>query len=248
MWLLLFAVLGAVAAQIPGLDQFRWPGWYLCAHSAALFLFVSVVFKERWSDLRHGGRGACNFRNISVPYHVSSSCTWPCCSKKAPEGLSFPGFLTFLLLHYSQCRPVINISEHVFWGTVYKFCDGIGNNTWVLGVLMTEAEHFEASFSYAASMPATWCDFVRPLPGFRSISSIFSASMVSSSLDKLCIPLYMCYENLQGHGVIFSSCFSTLFLRYFMLSCQFSSRMFCKISGWILKKISLFAGMQKVIG
>ncbi|XP_019853377.1 PREDICTED: uncharacterized protein LOC109582831 [Amphimedon queenslandica] len=44
-------VLGALASQIPSLDPFRWPGYYLIIHSGLLNIFVMLFFCEKWDDV-----------------------------------------------------------------------------------------------------------------------------------------------------------------------------------------------------
>ena len=43
--------LGALASQIPSLDPFRWPGYYLIIHSGLLNIFVMLFFSEKWDDV-----------------------------------------------------------------------------------------------------------------------------------------------------------------------------------------------------
>ena len=65
--------LAAVAAQIPHLDQFRWPGYYFMIHAAVLAVLVLVLFREKRTDLNRGV-GNCTIRKLhmAVPVYVSS--------------------------------------------------------------------------------------------------------------------------------------------------------------------------------
>jgi len=65
--------LAAIAAQIPHLDQFRWPGYYLMIHAAVLAVLVLALFREKRTDLNRG-KGNCTVRNLhlAVPMYVSS--------------------------------------------------------------------------------------------------------------------------------------------------------------------------------
>ena len=45
------AALGALASQIPSLDPFRWPGYYLIIHGVLLNVFVMLFFCEKWDDV-----------------------------------------------------------------------------------------------------------------------------------------------------------------------------------------------------
>jgi len=65
--------LAAIAAQIPHLDQFRWPGYYLMIHAALLAVLVLALFREKRTDLNRG-KGNCTVRKLplSVPTYISS--------------------------------------------------------------------------------------------------------------------------------------------------------------------------------
>lgn len=62
--------LSVVAVQIPHLDQFRWPGYWIVMHSVVLAVVVLVLFRERWTDTIRGGR-RCGINNLPVPAYVS---------------------------------------------------------------------------------------------------------------------------------------------------------------------------------
>ena len=47
----LILALGAIASQIPSLDPFRWPGYYLIIHGGLLNIFVMLFFCEKWDDV-----------------------------------------------------------------------------------------------------------------------------------------------------------------------------------------------------
>ena len=48
--------LGALASQIPSLDPFRWPGYYLIIHGGLLNIFVMLFFSEKWNDINRKER------------------------------------------------------------------------------------------------------------------------------------------------------------------------------------------------
>ena len=62
--------LSAIAAQIPGLDQFRWPGWFLCAHALFLFLLTLFNFREKKDDMNREGK-SCAPKKLLIPKYVS---------------------------------------------------------------------------------------------------------------------------------------------------------------------------------
>ena len=63
--------LSAVAAQFPGLDQFRWPGWFLCGHALFLFLLTLFNFREKKDDMNREGK-SCAPKKLLLPKYVSS--------------------------------------------------------------------------------------------------------------------------------------------------------------------------------
>ena len=64
--------LSAIASQIPGLSQFRWPGGYLCIHSGLLFILVLVAFRDKKSDLTGKNTCGCS-KSLYSHIGVSSS-------------------------------------------------------------------------------------------------------------------------------------------------------------------------------
>ena len=62
--------LAAIAAQIPGLDQFRWPGYWLIFHSAVVAILMLLLFREKKSDLTRGSFFSST-KNLPVPVYVS---------------------------------------------------------------------------------------------------------------------------------------------------------------------------------
>ena len=62
--------LAAIAAQIPGLDQFRWPGYWLICHSAVLAVLMLLLFREKKSDLTRG-KFFSPTKKLPVPVYVS---------------------------------------------------------------------------------------------------------------------------------------------------------------------------------
>ena len=64
--------IGAIAAEIPGLDQFRWPGYFLIISSAILAVIVLVCMREKWSDFARDDKYChCSLNKIPVPLYVS---------------------------------------------------------------------------------------------------------------------------------------------------------------------------------
>ena len=66
----MFSVLSAIAVQIPHLDQFRWPGWFISVYTSFIFIVTIVLFREKMTDINRKG-GKCGIQEISVPYYVS---------------------------------------------------------------------------------------------------------------------------------------------------------------------------------
>ena len=67
-------VLTIIAAQIPGLDQFRWPGYFIAIHSSLLFIVNALLFWDKWTDLNRK-HGRCGLRDASIPGYVSLKLT-----------------------------------------------------------------------------------------------------------------------------------------------------------------------------
>ena len=68
------AGLAAIVTQIPLVDEFRWSGWYLAFHGTIQMLFVLVVFKENWSDLKRASvdcKRLSILSGVAVPFYVS---------------------------------------------------------------------------------------------------------------------------------------------------------------------------------
>ncbi len=72
----------AIAAQIPSISDFHWPGYYMSMHSFLLLVLVIVVFDERWMDATRRIKNNINnisikvrilkeFRNPALPHYVS---------------------------------------------------------------------------------------------------------------------------------------------------------------------------------
>ena len=69
-------VITAIVSQIPLLDQFRWPGYYLCVHAFILFVVVLIFFNEKWVDInriKKKNRKRCQWtiKKPVVPIYVS---------------------------------------------------------------------------------------------------------------------------------------------------------------------------------
>ena len=66
--------LAAIVTQIPLVDEFRWSGWYLAFYGAIQMLFVLVVFKENWSDVKRISvdcKRLSVLSGMAVPFYVS---------------------------------------------------------------------------------------------------------------------------------------------------------------------------------
>ncbi len=73
----------AIAAQIPSISDFHWPGYYMSMHSFVLLALVIIVFDEKWIDVTRRIKNNNNnnigiklkilkeFRNPALPYYVS---------------------------------------------------------------------------------------------------------------------------------------------------------------------------------
>ena len=59
----LLLALGALASQIPSLDPFRWPGYYLIIHGGLLNIFVMLFFSEKWDDVNRKKKLSKNDNN-----------------------------------------------------------------------------------------------------------------------------------------------------------------------------------------
>jgi len=60
--------------QIPFVDKFRWPGWYVFFHGIAQMTIVTVLFKEKWTDLKRASidcKKLSILNGIAVPVYVS---------------------------------------------------------------------------------------------------------------------------------------------------------------------------------
>ena len=76
-------MLETIASNIPSLDQFRWPGYYLVGHSLFLLVLVMLLFDEKWDDInrrdsyrnerkRTTGIGSCcKIQKPAIPIYVS---------------------------------------------------------------------------------------------------------------------------------------------------------------------------------
>ena len=62
--------MAAVVANIPVIDQFRWPGWFICGAASFLFVLTLVLFREKWEDINRKG-GTCGIQDTRIPYYVS---------------------------------------------------------------------------------------------------------------------------------------------------------------------------------
>ena len=64
--------VAAVVAQIPSIDQFRWPGYFMLVHAMVLAVTTLLGFREKNEDIRREG-GSIKLRGIPIPFYVSSS-------------------------------------------------------------------------------------------------------------------------------------------------------------------------------
>ncbi len=64
--------MAAVIAQITVIDQFRWPGWFICGAAVFLFVLTLALFREKWEDINRTG-GKCGIQDTKIPYYVSYS-------------------------------------------------------------------------------------------------------------------------------------------------------------------------------
>ena len=78
--------LTAIVAQIPSIDQFRWPGYLILLHAVVLAVVVVLLFQEKKEDLYRGG-GSCSLRKTPIPIYVSpvqTRCEYTLCNSKSP--------------------------------------------------------------------------------------------------------------------------------------------------------------------
>jgi len=60
--------------QIPLVDKFRWPGWYVFFHGIVQLTIVIILFKEKWTDLKRASidcKKLSILNGIAVPFYVS---------------------------------------------------------------------------------------------------------------------------------------------------------------------------------
>lgn len=71
--------VAAIVAQIPSIDQFRWPGYFILLHAVLLCVITLLGFREKKGDIQRAGH-AITFRGIPIPFYVSSNlkCTRVC--------------------------------------------------------------------------------------------------------------------------------------------------------------------------
>jgi len=63
-----------MVVQIPLVDKFRWPGWYVFFHGIVQMTIVTVLFKEEWTDLKRASidcKKLSILNGIAVPIYVS---------------------------------------------------------------------------------------------------------------------------------------------------------------------------------
>ena len=66
----MYLALAAIAAQVPQLDQFRWPGWFLLVVTAIIFVWTLVCFCEEWDDINRQ-KEQCGIQDRRIPLYVS---------------------------------------------------------------------------------------------------------------------------------------------------------------------------------
>lgn len=64
--------VAAIIAQIPSIDQFRWPGYFAVVHALVLGVVTLVGFREKKDDIRRG-TASIKCRDIPIPIYVSSN-------------------------------------------------------------------------------------------------------------------------------------------------------------------------------
>ena len=64
--------IAAIVAQIPSIDQFRWPGYFILLHAVVLGVVTVLGFREKKEDLCRESR-SIRLRDIPIPLYVSSS-------------------------------------------------------------------------------------------------------------------------------------------------------------------------------
>ena len=68
--------IAVIVAQIPSVDQFRWPGYFTIIYSFLLGLATMVLFREKRGDVQKKG-GPVLPKNLPIPLYVSSPfCTF----------------------------------------------------------------------------------------------------------------------------------------------------------------------------
>jgi MFS family permease len=65
--------LAAVVAQIPSIDQFRWPGYFSIIYSFLLGVVTMVLFREKRGDVQKKG-GPVLPKTLPIPLYVSHNC------------------------------------------------------------------------------------------------------------------------------------------------------------------------------
>ena len=73
-------------AQIPSIDQFRWPGYFTIIFSILLGVVTMVLFREKRGDVQKKG-GPVLLKTLPIPLYVSHTskkfeilllCEWFC--------------------------------------------------------------------------------------------------------------------------------------------------------------------------
>ena len=64
--------IGAIVAQIPAIDQFRWPGYFTIIYSFLLGVVTMVWFREKRGDVQKKG-GPVLPKHLPIPLYVSLS-------------------------------------------------------------------------------------------------------------------------------------------------------------------------------
>lgn len=64
--------ISAIVAQIPSIDQFRWPGHFTVLHAVVLAVITLLGFREKKEDLQRDGQ-AVTFRGFPIPFYVSAN-------------------------------------------------------------------------------------------------------------------------------------------------------------------------------
>ena len=64
--------VAAIVAQVPTIDQFRWPGYFMLFYAMVLAGATLLGFREKKEDVRREG-GSIKLRGIPIPFYVSFS-------------------------------------------------------------------------------------------------------------------------------------------------------------------------------